>query len=115
MEISTSTYSETRVTVTDHPLWKRISESRVEIVNSSADPGAWHVSLIDYDGNVGATGLFTSKDEAMGNLDGFLDLAVPAYDRKYAKYGDMPVISLENGKLVMRLDQSRDLDAEIEG
>lgn len=103
---------ETTITLTQHPRWKYGS---LVLHNKNHEP-EWHLQLIDYDGATGATGVFTSEQEAMDNLDGFLDLALRAYDAKYAKYPHKygyPTIQLKDGKLVMTLEKDERYDHYI--
>lgn len=75
----------------------------------------WTVSLVDYDNATGAVGVFSSEKEAIDNLEGFLNLAMPAYEQKHAKCGRMPVISLDEGKLAIVIksdDPEDDMDLE---
>ena len=78
---------------------------RIEITNENNRPH-WVISFIDYDDSVGAIGIFESERIAVDNADKFIELAIPAYDKKYAKYGEMPTITLENGELVMNIVNS---------
>jgi putative effector of murein hydrolase len=61
----------------------------------------WIASFIDYDDSCGVTGLFSSKEELINNLEEFVALSIPLYEKKYAKYGEMPYIEMEDGKLVV--------------
>lgn len=76
----------------------------VVIHNSSDSPDEWFVTLEDYDDSIGAFGLFASEQEAIDNLDGFAELAIPAYYEKHAKSGCSPIITLKDGTLVMELE-----------
>jgi hypothetical protein len=63
------------------------------IVIENVEPGGeWTTRLIDYDDNIGAVGVFSTESEAVGRVKEFLELAIPAYAEKHAKYGRMPVI-----------------------
>lgn len=80
------------------------------ITNFSSSPNEWLVSLTDYDGSVGAEGHFTSEQEAVDSIEGFLALAIPAYEKKYAKYNQMPIITKENGILKMTISDPNNDD-----
>jgi len=92
----------TIVTLTKHPRW----HGEMVIEHTNTEPTCM-IQLIDYDENCGAVGIFANEQEVMDHLEGFLDLALRAYDAKYAKYVHkygMPTISLVDGKLVMTLN-----------
>lgn len=80
----------------------------------------WVVSLVDYDDATGAVGVFSSEKEALDNIEGFLELAVPAYEQKHAKRGRMPVISLDGGRLTVVIESddpegNADLHSSVPG
>jgi len=79
-------------------LHARRDHFEIKIVNESNRP-EWTISLIDYDANVGCIGVFQSEAEVLEHADAWFVLAVDAYMAKHAKYGRMPVVKLQNGKL----------------
>ena len=81
----------------------------IELTNSSAAP-EWLMSLVDYDGGVGAVGIFASEEEAMNNLDAFFEEAVHLYDKKYGKYGRTPTITLVGGRLHIEIPPKQSWD-----
>lgn len=66
---------------------------------TSEKPNEWTISYIDYDGACGAYGIFDSEQTALENVEKFLKIAIDLYDKKYAKYGQTPVVKLVDGKL----------------
>ena len=81
----------------------------VIVLEKTSESPHWSMRLIDYDNNCGAIGMFDSEDEARENYGAWLALAKDAYGKKHAKYGQMPVITLdrENNRLVMMLEGER--------
>jgi hypothetical protein len=69
------------------------------------------VLLLDYDNNISARGEFQSLDQAVDNMDKFFNLAVTAYMKKYAKYGDMPYIGFNGtGEIHMYFKNPRECE-----
>lgn len=80
-----------------------VSDFKIEITNTTGEE-QWVISLIDYDDNVGAIGLFADEAEAISYSDAFFAIALPAYEAKHAKYGKMPTVTLVDGNLIMTLE-----------
>lgn len=92
--------------------YSRITLRRTEgffeiVLEKTSESPHWFMRLIDYDENCGAIGQFDSEEEAREHYGAWLALAKDAYEKKHAKYGQMPVITVdrENNRLVMVLER----------
>ena len=110
MNISDFTRTENTTTTLDARV-PNTNHLYLRIVNTTPNP-MWNVYLIDYDDSIGAVGEFESEADALNNMDKFVELAIPAYNAKHAKYGSTPVIKFVNGELkciVPELDDWEDI------
>jgi hypothetical protein len=73
---------------------KRVNNYLEAVIEKSKDDDQWKMMLVDYDDSCGAIAYFDYLHEALDSYESFLLLAIDAYEKKYAKYGNVPVIRM---------------------
>ena len=104
--------TQVRATTLEAPV-PNVPYLRLKIENSTPDP-IWYVYLYDYDDNIGAVGEFPSEVIALNSIDKFIELALPAYAAKHAKYGKMPVIKIVDGEPKCFVPEKADWEVAME-
>jgi len=71
---------------------KRVNHYLEAVIVRTSEDEQWNMVLLDYDDACGAIAYFDDLIEALDSYESFLPLALEAYEKKYAKYGEIPVI-----------------------
>ncbi len=71
---------------------KRVNHYLEVVIEKTSEDERWKMMIVDYDSATGAIAYFDNLIEALDSFESFLPLAIEAYEKKCAKYGEIPVI-----------------------